>query len=327
MRILDNSIYSSNAVPCGGAEGSFFFTISSKNATCRFNICNCVQDISNDSASFTFTGKEKDEETGYGYFGARYMDHELMTMWLSVDPMSDKYPSISPYAYCAWNPIKFVDPDGREIYILTGDGRRITYSANMQPVGDKASCQQIAALNEMYKTRLGRTLINSLTTSKKEFWISNQAPTTSHTSATVAYGNGSMSKMGGNNNIRDLSHELFHALQFKAGQGGATYYNEVEAFTFSKALISEYSKLTNPKDFPSSMAALLSRHPNTENGRLYENAMSQLQGKTFDQKSFNTAVKLFKTESGANDTGVYNTNYTIRTGKEKPLLELFYPLK
>ena len=41
-----------------------------------------------------FTGKERDEETGYGYFGARYMDHELTAMWLSVDPMSDKYPSI-----------------------------------------------------------------------------------------------------------------------------------------------------------------------------------------------------------------------------------------
>ncbi len=26
------------------------------------------------------------------------MDHELMTMWLSVDPMADKYPNISPYA-------------------------------------------------------------------------------------------------------------------------------------------------------------------------------------------------------------------------------------
>ena len=59
------------------------------------------------------TGKERDEETGYGYFGARYMDHELMTMWLSVDPMADKYPSISPYAYCAWNPVKLVDPDGK----------------------------------------------------------------------------------------------------------------------------------------------------------------------------------------------------------------------
>ena len=62
-----------------------------------------------------FTGKERDEETGYGYFGARYLDHELMTMWLSVDPMTDKYPGLSPYNYCAWNPVKLVDPDGRII--------------------------------------------------------------------------------------------------------------------------------------------------------------------------------------------------------------------
>ena len=62
-----------------------------------------------------FTGKERDGETGFGYFGARYMDHELMTMWLSVDPMADKYPNISPYAYCAWNPVKLVDPDGRDV--------------------------------------------------------------------------------------------------------------------------------------------------------------------------------------------------------------------
>ena len=66
-------------------------------------------------SGFVFTGKERDEETGYGYFGARYMDHELTTMWLSVDPMADKYPSISPYAYCAWNPIKLVDPNGDTI--------------------------------------------------------------------------------------------------------------------------------------------------------------------------------------------------------------------
>ncbi len=43
-----------------------------------------------------------------------------MTMWLSVDPMADKYPSISPYAYCAWNPVKLIDPEGKEVYI-TGD--------------------------------------------------------------------------------------------------------------------------------------------------------------------------------------------------------------
>ena len=38
-----------------------------------------------------------------------------MTMWLSVDPMADKCPSISPYAYCAWNPIRLLDPDGCEV--------------------------------------------------------------------------------------------------------------------------------------------------------------------------------------------------------------------
>ena len=53
--------------------------------------------------ALTFTGKERDSETGFSYFGARYYDSDLMTEWLSVDPMADKYPSLSPYAYCAWN--------------------------------------------------------------------------------------------------------------------------------------------------------------------------------------------------------------------------------
>ena len=71
-----------------------------------------------------FTGKELDAETGYSYFGARYLDHTPLTLWLSVDPMADKYPSITPYAYCAWNPLKLVDPEGEEInpvYDLDGN--------------------------------------------------------------------------------------------------------------------------------------------------------------------------------------------------------------
>lgn len=34
-------------------------------------------------------------------------------IWLSPDPLLDKYPYISPYAYCNWNPVKNIDPDGR----------------------------------------------------------------------------------------------------------------------------------------------------------------------------------------------------------------------
>ena len=64
---------------------------------------------------FKYTGKERDEETGYDFFGARYYASGKPT-WLSVDPLSDKYPSISPYAYCNWNPLNRIDPDGKGVF-------------------------------------------------------------------------------------------------------------------------------------------------------------------------------------------------------------------
>ncbi len=64
--------------------------------------------------SYTFSAKEKDSETNLSYFGARYYTSDL-GIWLSVDPMSAKYPSLSPYTYCADNPVKLVDPNGEEI--------------------------------------------------------------------------------------------------------------------------------------------------------------------------------------------------------------------
>ena len=71
---------------------------------------------------FVFTGKEKDSETSFYYFGARYYDPTLSGIFLSVDPMADKYPSINPYAYCAWNLVKLVDPDGRDIWEIDNEG-------------------------------------------------------------------------------------------------------------------------------------------------------------------------------------------------------------
>ena len=69
---------------------------------------------------YTFSAKEKDSETGLSYFGSRYYSSDL-SIWLSVDPMSDKYPSLSPYSYCANNPVKLVDPYGEEVVILLGE--------------------------------------------------------------------------------------------------------------------------------------------------------------------------------------------------------------
>lgn len=66
---------------------------------------------------FTFSAKERDSETGLSYFGSRYYSSDL-SIWLSVDPQSDKYPSLSPYTYCANNPVKLVDPNGEKFRLI-----------------------------------------------------------------------------------------------------------------------------------------------------------------------------------------------------------------
>ena len=72
-------------------------------------------------ARYKFSGKEKDSETGYSYFGARYYSSDL-SVWLSVDPLADKYPSMSPFMYTAGNPVMLVDPDGMRIRIREKNG-------------------------------------------------------------------------------------------------------------------------------------------------------------------------------------------------------------
>jgi hypothetical protein len=37
-------------------------------------------------------------------------------MWLSVDPMLDRYPNLSPFQYCRNNPVLRVDPNGLTDY-------------------------------------------------------------------------------------------------------------------------------------------------------------------------------------------------------------------
>ena len=60
---------------------------------------------------YKFNGKELDQETGLYYYGARYYDPKG-SLWLSVDPLEDKFPSYSQYNYCLNNPVRITDPDG-----------------------------------------------------------------------------------------------------------------------------------------------------------------------------------------------------------------------
>lgn len=62
---------------------------------------------------YKYNGKEIDRTFDLNWYdySARYMD-PLLGRFTTMDPMAEKYYSISPYAYCSNNPMKFVDPSG-----------------------------------------------------------------------------------------------------------------------------------------------------------------------------------------------------------------------
>jgi len=75
---------------------------------------------------YKFNGKELDSETGLYYYGARYYDPRT-SIWLSTDPLMEKYASVSPYVYCLNNPVLYTDPDGRDP-IITITNKIIYYA-------------------------------------------------------------------------------------------------------------------------------------------------------------------------------------------------------
>ena len=123
---------------------------------------------------YTFASKERDEESGLSYFGARYYSSDL-SIWLSVDPMSDKYPSLSPYVYCANNPVKLVDPNGEDIKIPGKDGKPISYSinANGNIAWSKNTSDDVKRIgNAMLKTTTGKDQFDKMIDSPVEIHLS-----------------------------------------------------------------------------------------------------------------------------------------------------------
>ena len=81
---------------------------------------------------YKYTGKERDAETGWDYFGARYYDARV-GRWLIVDPLTEKDGSVSPYNYCHDNSISRCDEDGAADF---GSAEKLT-AAGMKALNQK----------------------------------------------------------------------------------------------------------------------------------------------------------------------------------------------
>lgn len=118
------------------------------------------------------------ETIGHWYdYGAGFYDPAL-GRWHSVDPLSEDYFSLSPYTYCANNPLRFIDPNGQEIRIYytdeDGNEQRIQYTAGVEYDGDNEFVNSvIGKINQMAESEIGKTVIDKLSLSENNFTFTN----------------------------------------------------------------------------------------------------------------------------------------------------------
>jgi len=133
---------------------------------------------------YKFTGKERDQESGNDYFGARYYASS-MGRFLSADPVVitperlANPQQLNLYAYVANNPLRFIDPTG-EILQCVGDAKSQSqcFSDLQQIAGDAANRLSMDAKTgvvsfdtkdlDMSKNE-GASLVNNLVGSKNTF--------------------------------------------------------------------------------------------------------------------------------------------------------------
>jgi RHS repeat-associated protein len=110
-----------------------------------------VQESSNTQRTpYLFTGKELDEETGLYDYGARYYDPRT-SQFISTDPLLQSDPGkttstsagLSLYAYAINNPMRYIDPTGRDIALPTDEKKRMkVFNAAQKLSSDTLAIEQ-----------------------------------------------------------------------------------------------------------------------------------------------------------------------------------------
>jgi RHS repeat-associated protein len=139
---------------------------------------------------YRYNGKELEAMNGlneYDY-GARRRETGI-PVWTTVDPLAEKYYGVSPYAFCAGNPIYYVDPDGMKViynqnengYDISGDDV-YAYLGYLQDIqnGTGSMDNMLAACNAAAQGNGNGENGTNLPTTENEVTAIGEAPKTSN---------------------------------------------------------------------------------------------------------------------------------------------------
>ena len=201
---------------------------------------------------------------------------------------------------------------------------RIKYIQGMTYEGnDKGISNKVDALNQMNSTKNGSRLLDKLTASNNFYSITDNIDDGSDTEDAYFCANDlTNGKAGGTiitqgiNDLRTISHELFHAYQDECGQGGSSIHNEVEAMLFQTSVITEYG-WNNKTYYPAS--------PLLGNVKAYNNIVDNLLD-GYSSRNINKVINYFKEYSGANKAETYKNYPPKLLNQSRDIIQDFYPL-
>ena len=113
--------------------------------------------INTDKQPYKYNGKELDTDRGLNWYDydARLYD-PANGRFSTIDPLAEKYYSISPYVYVLNNPIKYTDPTG--MWIKGADGKPVTFINGQWSSNASADVQRVG--NALTSTTTGTERLN-----------------------------------------------------------------------------------------------------------------------------------------------------------------------
>lgn len=115
-------------------------------------------------------------------YGARQY-HSLVGRWDRMDPLCEKYYSVSPYAYCLNNPIAYIDSEGKEAKISGTRAERIAILTVLQALTNdklavsrssgKLSIRSRGTMNKGKNLSVGTNLIRDIINDERTMTIYN----------------------------------------------------------------------------------------------------------------------------------------------------------